>query len=223
MSESLSSEDKKIILKVKKLLGARDYAQIDAGIELLRSLNQANLYEALLNECSITESGEFSRNKFFTGSGPAQPYLDYIMLCLIAYAPKDAKVHESLKVSNVKNLILETNHEAITNSYLPLENFKNLRKLIIDGNGNIDNIDFLNELKKLKKIEIRSCDKLQNLDGLINCVNLETIVIDSCNQIQNLNGLINCIKLKEIMIKSCRKLPRAKSIAKLKSLQNNFN
>jgi len=25
------------------------------------------------------------------------------------------------------------------------------------------------------------------------------------------------------MIKSCRKLPRAKSIAKLKSLQNNFN
>jgi hypothetical protein len=115
MSENLSSDDKKIIPKVKKLLGVRDYAQIDAGIELLRSLNQANLYEALLNECSITESGEFSRNKFFTGSGPAQPYLDYVMLCLIAYAPKDAKVHESLKVSNVKNLILKAYHGAITN------------------------------------------------------------------------------------------------------------
>ena len=104
-----------------------------------------------------------------------------------------------------------------------IKNYVNLKSIVIRYNDSLQNLGGLINCVNLKSIFLRSCEKLQNLDGLINCVNLERIVIDSCNQIQNLNGLINCIKLKEIMIKSCRKLPRAKSIAKLKSLQNNFN
>ena len=112
--ESLSSDDKKIIPKVKKLLGLRDYAKIDAGIELLRSLNQANLYEVLLDECYIGEYGHLKGNKFFSGSSnPAKTYLDYAMLCLVAYAPKDAEIHKSLKRENITKLRLDS-HGIVT-------------------------------------------------------------------------------------------------------------
>ncbi|MDB4603206.1 BspA family leucine-rich repeat surface protein, partial [Cyclobacteriaceae bacterium] len=214
--KNLLPNDKKIIPKIKKLLGLRDYAKIDTGVELLRSLNQANLYENLLLECSIDKTGKLNRNSFFLAkSGSAQPYLDYALISLIAYAPKDATVHESLKVSNVKNLILETDHEANTNSYLPLENFKNLRKLILDKYENIKDLDFLSKNKNLEKIDLSSCKKLQNLDGLKNCVNLEKIDLSSCKKLQNLDGLINCVNLKEINIELFQ-LPRINDITELK-------
>ena len=199
--ESLSSDDKKIVPKIKKLLGLRDYAKVESGIELLRSLNQANLYEPILDGCSINESGEFTRNRFFTGSGSAQPYLDFVMLSLIAYAPQDAKVHESLKVSNVKNLSLSTyiggdmysfhnmNSGENTNNHLPLENFKNLNRLEIINFNTFENIDFLVNNKNLKEIKFFHCRKIKNLDGLKNCVNLEEIEIKYCDSLPNISNI----------------------------------
>jgi len=200
--KNLLPNDKKIIPKIKKLLGLRDYAKIDTGIELLRSLNQANLYENLLLECSIDKTGKLNRNSFFLAkSGSAQPYLDYALISLIAYTPKNATVHESLKVSNVKNLSLSTyiggdmysfHNERSgenTNNYLPLENFKNLNRLEIINFNTFENIDFLVNNKNLKEIKFFHCRKIKNLDGLKNCVNLEEIEIKYCDSLPNISNI----------------------------------
>ena len=50
------------------------------------------------------DDGKLERPKMFTGSGPAQPFLDYALLNLIADAPKGAKVDESIDKENITSL-----------------------------------------------------------------------------------------------------------------------
>ena len=87
----LTADDKKTISKIKKLLISRDLEQIDLGVELLLSLAKTEVYETLLFGCKIMDDGKLERPKMFTGSGPAQPFLDYALLNLIADAPKVPK------------------------------------------------------------------------------------------------------------------------------------
>ena len=92
----LTAEDKKTISKIKKLLTSRDLEQIDLGVELLLSLAKTEVYETLLFGCKIIGNEKLERPKMFTGSGPAQPFLDYALINLIANAPSDAKVDDSI-------------------------------------------------------------------------------------------------------------------------------
>jgi len=89
---------------IKLLLKQRDYDAIDTGIELARALDEPAVFETLLEGCSIDKEGKLCRNNIFTGTGPAQPYLDYALVNLIGYAPKNTKVDKSLEHSKVKTL-----------------------------------------------------------------------------------------------------------------------
>ena len=51
---------------------------------LLRSLQKTEVYETLLFGCKIIGNENLERPKMFTGSGPAQPFLDYALINLIA-------------------------------------------------------------------------------------------------------------------------------------------
>ena len=141
----LKSEDKKIFTKIKSLLTARDFDKIDMGIELMRSINIIEFYETLLANCKLINEADIQSiiyNKFFKGSGPAQPYLNYALYLLIYYCPDEAEVHESLKKKNICKLKTTTfftpSHEV---RYWgergfarlpPIENFTSLQELNID-------------------------------------------------------------------------------------------
>ena len=100
------SELQKNISKIKKLLTQRDIGLIDSGIEILRALDQKEIYEELLKDCSINEYGGIEPSKIFSGTAPSQPYLNYALLNLIAYAPEKTKLNKSLKRDNIKSLSL---------------------------------------------------------------------------------------------------------------------
>ena len=114
------SELKKAVAKIKKLLTQRDYDAIDMGVELARSLDDPGVFEALLEGCSIGKrrvrewhgmverDGRFIGNKIFSGTGPAQPYLDHAMFGLISWAPSTAQIDPSLVRSNIKKLDLSS-------------------------------------------------------------------------------------------------------------------
>ena len=51
------AELKQNIRKVKKFLKERDYSKIDIGIELIRSLNEPNIFKELLEGTLIEEDG----------------------------------------------------------------------------------------------------------------------------------------------------------------------
>ena len=81
-------ELKQHVSKIKKLLQQRDCKFIGNGIKLARSLDNPAIFEGLLKDCSIDKEGKLVTNKIFTGTGPAQPYLNYALLGMTAYAPK---------------------------------------------------------------------------------------------------------------------------------------
>ncbi len=139
---SLSPNDKKTFSKIKKLLVERDYDKIDLGLELLISLNNLELFEALLFDCKIEKIKDswgnakvtIARNKLFTGSEPAQPFLDYALINVIANAPNDAKIDDSIKVNKISSFDIKLFQYKKMNSPLPLEKFTLLSTLIFDFN-----------------------------------------------------------------------------------------
>ena len=72
---------------------------------------------------------ELIRNKLFTGSEPAQPFLDYALINLIANAPSDAKLDESINVNNISSFDLKLFKLQELNTPLPIEKFTSLKTL----------------------------------------------------------------------------------------------
>jgi surface protein len=181
---SIDSTQKKYISKLKKLFKKRDYTNIDVGIHLIKSLNDKVLYEYFLNEVKIHENGEFIRSKYFTGSGPAQPFLDYILLSLINTAPSKAIIDESIKPASIKRIFLEAEYSYHTGGHgndeywtrdcgiytanqLPDLAFENLEEITLNNYQNLESLKFLLNCKKLKKINIADLDNIKDTNIFI--------------------------------------------------------
>ena len=199
-----SAELKKQTTKTKKLLTERSYAAIDSGVELARGLGAASVFNELLKGCAIDKEGQLVRNKIFTGTAPAQPYLNYALISMIAYAPEDCTVVVTLRqavthladswtldgrVSSPLNIAM------VLASTGPLAEFTNLESLDLSGSEDLQSLDGLIPLKKLKKIILGDCKSLKNLDGLANCTKLTHLDLNGCDSLKNVDGLTNCTKL----------------------------
>ena len=162
----LSSEDKKTISKIKKFLVSRDLDKIDLGLELLISLNNDQLYESLLHECKIDSSNNnLVSNKVFTGSGPAQPFLNYALINIIANAPEHVNKDESLQLKNIttidtSKLNLKYDYSKFP-KFIPLKKFTHLNLLKLNFNDfdfskiNISEA-FVNH--NIKKLEVKEAE-----------------------------------------------------------------
>jgi len=172
---NLDSTLKKNISKLKKLFKKRDYTSIDVGIHLMKSLGEKVLYEYFLNEVKIHENGEFVRSKYFTGSGPAQPFLDYILLSLINNAPSKANIDESIKRTSIKRIFLEAEYPyhtgdqywsrdcgIYTANQLPDLAFENLEEITLSNYINIESLKFLLNCKKLININITNLGQIKD-------------------------------------------------------------
>ena len=211
----LSSEDKKAFSEIKKQLTSRDHGKIDGAISKLSALNLNELFETLLEGCEIPEFDpgqnypKIRRNKFFTGSGPAQPSLDYALFCLIANVPSDANIHDSLKTENITDLNMKTFDLKIQDGFIPLDNLKSLNNLIIDleifqelnkgrdkwfENSNVKRLDLvakgsLKFFKNLKSLEYLDLgfgyygDSIKDYEALENLENLRELSITIGNYV----------------------------------------
>ena len=161
------AELKRNIVNIKKLLKQRDFSMIDSGIELTRSLDQELIFAEFLKDCAINKEGQLVRNKMFSGTGPAQPYLDYALFNLIAYAPEKTNLNKSLKRSNIKSLSF---YESIEWTELP---------------------SYISSFTSLTSLELNSCGNLQNFDSLANCTNLTSLIMNTCDALQNVDVLVD--------------------------------
>jgi len=204
------------LAKIKKLILKRDYDTINQGIELLRALDDPAVFESLLAGCSINENGKLMGNRIFTGTGPAQPYLDYALVNLIGYAPKDTKVDKSLKHTKVKTL----DFQEYPWLELPsgLANLPNLTNLNMYYCNSLQNVDGLANLTNLTSLGLSSCSSLQNVDGLANLPNLTTLDLRSCFSLQNVDGLANCTNLTSLSLHYCKSLQNVDGLANLTNI-----
>jgi len=188
IKSDLSSQDKKIITKLKKLFNSRDYTNIDSGIEILRTLNQSNLYNFFLTGIELDGEGCLIRSKIFLGNRNSQPYLDYILILLINYAKDDCLTDKSIKRENIKKINLQAatfdynrvngnNYELedcgkFTTYNFPKLDFPNLEIITLGNYQNLESVDFLIDCKSLKKVDISSSlneinkNVLSHIEGL---------------------------------------------------------
>ena len=205
--------------KIKTFLTTRNFNTIDTGIELIRSLENNQLFETLLKDIIIDQNGFIVRNKTFIGTGPAQPFLDYALWKIISIAPQNANIDKSIKIKNITHINMELSYHQKKD--LPekiCKYFTNLKILILK-NAKITDLNFLKNNKKLKTIFLEDCSdlkdisgietfnllnkliiinakKIKNIDGMAK--NIKYLNLTNCDSISNLNGLLDCSKLEEL-------------------------
>ena len=131
---SLSKEEKKNTAKIKKLIRSRNFTNIETGIELVRSLNNPNIFDELLGDVKYKSdkwSGTFTHD--WKGNGPDQHYFLTSIIGLINFAPKGSKgysIRESVTILKLKGEVNSGySHENSVLYIGYLSNFLNLKYL----------------------------------------------------------------------------------------------
>jgi Leucine-rich repeat (LRR) protein len=212
--------DKNELRKLKKLFTSRENDLINQGHEVLRSLGDADVCNYFLDGVKYTNQDNSSivPNSMFTGTGPAQPFLNYALLGVIAYAPEDCEI-----AVNIRHSIISL--RMILSSIRPLTEFKNLESLDLSGSVSIENLvgltecnnlnsltfrgarftslpEGLDKITKLTHLDLGGCKSLRNLDGLVNLVNLTNLNLYYCN-LKKVDALVSLTKLTHLNLKDC--------------------
>ena len=190
-SNPAKKDAKKNAVKIKKLLKERDISMIDMGISLLEGLKDEELMNELLLGIAY-ENNAFKTNRIFTGTGPAQPYLNYALTGVLSCAV-DIDEWKSL-VQSVTIL----NFDIVGFKYLQC--FENLGKLNLK-HSNDPKYHF--NLKSLKFLGIDyGADVSLDLEIIAGCPNLENFELRSTiNQVNGFSGIKNLVNLKRICIR----------------------
>jgi len=203
LEKKASGGDRATAAKLKKFLKQRDYDAIDQGIELARGLADPLVYESLLEGCKIDDEGCLIRNKAFSGSGPAQPYLDYALWNLIGYAPDNTQMDNSLKRANIKILQLSSN--VITVGIIPDWVYECSNLEVLNWKGICGEISSdIQKLTKLKELRIINAE-LTEIPEIIYDLKDLTILNLRSNPISKISSKIKFLNnLQELNIEYCQ-------------------
>ena len=214
-NKELNADDKKIISKFKKLFQSEDLDIVNMGIQLIRSIERNIIFEFLLKDCEINQEGNLVLNQYFKSFKLDDELRDYTFLSVLAYAPQNSEIHESLKIKNIKILNLYNGDTDKKNTSLtwpkfisPLNVFENLTKLTLQSydhyHGDLKDIIKCTSLKELIIPEVRASG-LNNLEFLESLPNLIKLEINNVKRkfISSLDGLRYLNNLKELSIGFC--------------------
>ena len=207
----------KELQKIKKLLQERDAQEIAKGIDLVMKANNAALYDTLLQ--GITYDGKTLKpNKVFSGTGPAQPYLNMAMMGVLSAA---ATSHQQWKSFCEK--VVNLNMELVSMDYLNC--FSNLKML------ELNKPEFFTVklvLPSLERIHIRGwmSNRIQgqiSFSQLEACKQLKSINLELRIEALNLNGIgklefleeLQLTELSGLKIKDLQELSTCKRLKKL--------
>ncbi len=207
-----------------KLLSSREVANIQMGLELSVGVEEGldTLYEGV-----SVKDGQLIRGKRFTGTGPAQPYLDLALLGLMSRAqPKSALATMREKITELKltlapispelqgfNNLKSINLSAINGSTPDLSNFGKLPKLInleVEGErwsvkGELCSLRGL-DAPDLKIVKLNDLN-LVDISALVNSPKITKLNLAGNENLDDITPLRACAdKLEELNLQGCKKL-----------------
>ena len=222
---------------VWKLLSSRDVANIQMGLELSSAVEEGfdTLYEGV-----IVKDGKLEQGKRFTGTGPAQPYLDIALFGLMSQAKPGSKLAKLKEQITELNLVLASTAPQLvgfsrleTLCITPLDDITpdlsnfgplpKLKTLKIAGRrwsspGGLTSLQGLNA-PKLKNVELVSL-KLEDLSALIHSPEITTLNIEGNETLQDLEGLKACASnLVELNLKECKLIQNLDVLSKASLLK----
>lgn len=131
---------------VWKLLSSRDISNILMGLELSAALEPDALY-TLVADVTVKD-GKLSRGKRFTGTGPAQPYLDLALFGLMSRAPAGSPLPK------LRAQITELDLVLLSMAY-PLDGFTALTRLSLHvGDEGTPDLTGFGPMPKLTHLKI---------------------------------------------------------------------
>lgn len=150
---------------VWKLLSSREIPNVLMGLELSVALEPEAL-QTLVAEVSVKD-GKLSRGKRFSGTGPAQPYLDLALFGLMSRAPADSTLPK------LREQITELDLVLLSQAY-PLDGFTALTRLSLHvGDEGTPDLTGFGPMPKLTHLKINgkrwgssSAAGLTSLSGL---------------------------------------------------------
>lgn len=209
---------------VWKLLSSRNVADILMGIELSSGVEEGL---EILFEGVTVKDGQLIRGKRFSGTGPAQPYLDFALFGLMSRAKSGtplAKLREKIEVLNLTFTSLSPHLTGLTSleslAITPLDettpdlsNFgsmPSLTTLRVTGRrwNSVGGISSLNGLDapNLKIVELSSI-YLRDLLALNNSPQITTLDLQGNGSLENLDGIKACApNLLELNLRECKSL-----------------
>ena len=163
---TLSKSEKQNISKIKRLIRSRDFSKIEAGIELVRALDNPNIFDELLGNVEYKKdewSGTFTHD--WKGTGPDQHYFLTAILGLINYAPKVSKgyrIRESVTILKLRGEVSSGYAHDTSKLYIKyLSNYLNLKYLVIERFQEIVGFEKIYNLP-IEGLEIRYAELFPN-------------------------------------------------------------
>jgi hypothetical protein len=163
---TLSKAEKQNISKIKRLIRSRDFSKIETGIELVRALDNPNIFNELLGNVEYKKdewSGTFTHD--WKGTGPDQHYFLTAILGLINYAPKVSKgyrIRESVTILKLRGEISSGYAHETSKLYIKyLSNYLNLKYLVIERFQEIVGFEKIYNLP-IEGLEIRYAELFPN-------------------------------------------------------------
>lgn len=210
---------------VWKLLSSRDIANIQVGLEL--SLALEDKFDTLFEGVSVNKEGVLQRGKRFTGTGPAQPYLDIALFGLMRMAKptsviakmggKIRQLHlsltdlapplEGLTALEVLELTVLEAHTPDLSSFGPMPRLHTLKISSVGWNskGSLNSLQGLQapQLKSvtLRKIGLKDISALQLAEGITK------VDLEGNQELSNIAGLqASANTLLELSLRDCKKI-----------------
>ena len=230
----ISDEKKEINKKLEDLLLANDYAQIDLGLDLANTINDAEIFNALLQDVKFLK-GTIIPNSVFLVNNNTKIYRTYALEGLLSIAPdsiETARIYKSsfttkdlsgdrfsnlLSISGLTNLVELSIRNTSIKSLSDIQKLVNIEKLILFNNSHLSDLSGLKECKKLKSIEINSCG-IVNLKNISTLPSLSSITVNQCDNLSSADGLENLTSLTSIDLSSNPMLENIDSLGNLNTL-----
>lgn len=233
----------KTIQKIKKLLQSRDIKEIKSGVSMAMESNNLALFEELLQGVEYSEK-TLKPNKIFSGSGPAQPFLNMAMTGILS-AASSANPHWKSFCENINDLQIDLPSIDYLNCFQNLKRIEltqvtelsiHLRLPFLEsfhikswgwGNSRITekvNFSQFENCQALKSIKLDTEITAENLTGLGKLKYLEELCFHDINglKIQDLSELSTCknLKILEIIMRHAGNVKQRNKINALDGIDN---
>jgi Leucine-rich repeat (LRR) protein len=184
------SELKQNITKIEQLLQSENY---EAGFELLKTINETELTEAMVALIKRTVNQKY----FEEGKEEGFEILSTLLPNLTSLAMSSCD--ELKNVHGLANLTNLTNLRLISCRFLSLPdglaNCTNLTDLSLENCTHIKDVDDLGNLTNLTELNLENCSFLERVDALANCTKLIGLCLRECESLNNVDGLANLANL----------------------------
>lgn len=224
---------------VWKLLSSREIPNVLMGLELSAAL-ELNALHTLVADVTVKD-GKLSRGKRFTGTGPAQPYLDLALFGLMSRATAESHLPK------LREQITELDLVLLSQAY-PLDGFTALTRLSlhVGDEGTPDLIGFgpmpklthlkingrrwgssgalssLNGLRAPALIEVDlSHSRVQDISALHQSKNITQLDLTENAELSDISGLAACAKsLTTLNLNGCKQISSLEVLKTANKLQS---